>query len=83
MPGDLIAEVAGGVLRVVGRVLAEVFINLGGEVAIQGVGYMICKPFKPDVKPGGWLVAVVGLAFWVAVGALAYLAYRELLVPAG
>jgi hypothetical protein len=74
MPGEVIGEVAGGVLRFIGRMLLEgVF-----EFLIKGVGYLICRPFKRNVHPDGVLVVLVGLVFWVAVGAVFYAVQRQL-----
>jgi hypothetical protein len=78
MLGELIGEVAGGFFRAVGRIVAEVFLEIIMEVAVQGVGYLICKPFKPDVKSDGWLATTVGLLFWALVAVLAYVVYGRL-----
>lgn len=73
MVGEVIAEAAGGVLKFVGRVLFEV----GFEFLFQGTGYFLCRLFgKKNVDPDGWLVAVVGLAFWITIGVAAYTATR-------
>lgn len=74
MPGEIFGELGAGIGRIVGRVLAEIVLHIFGEVIIQGVGYLICKPFKPDVKPDGLLAAVVGVAFWLLAAVLGYLA---------
>jgi hypothetical protein len=74
MPGEIIGEVAGGVLRVIGHILLEgVF-----EFLIKGVGFLICRPFKRNVDPDGGAVVLVGLAFWVAMGCIGYAVYRQL-----
>lgn len=74
MPGEIIGEVAGGVLRFIGRMLLEgVF-----EFLIKGVGYLICRPFKRNVDADGGLVVGVGLVFWVAVGGVVYAVQRQL-----
>jgi hypothetical protein len=59
-----------------GRVFVEVAVHALGEVAIQGMGYLVCRPFKHDVKPDGLLTTVVGLTFWMVFGVLVYLAFR-------
>jgi hypothetical protein len=65
MIGDIVGEVAGGVLKFIGRIIAEVVL----EFLIKGVGYMLCRPFsRKELDPDGGLVAFVGLAFWIAVG---------------
>lgn len=74
MIGEIIVEVAGGVLRFIGYVLLEgVF-----EVLIKGVGYLICRPFKRNVDPDGALVVVAGLVFWAVVGGVVYAVLRQL-----
>jgi hypothetical protein len=65
---------AGGVLRVIGRLLLEGVI----EIAIKGTGCLICRPFKRRVDPDGGLVVAIGIAFWVAVGAVIYWACARL-----
>ena len=78
MLGEVIVDVAGGFFRAVGRVLAEVFLQIILELAVQGVGYLICEPFEANVKSDGWLATTVGFLFWAFVVALACLAYRHL-----
>ena len=74
MPGEIIGEVAGGVLRFIGHILLEgVF-----EFLIKGVGYLICRPFKRNVDPDGGVVILAGLVFWGAVGGIGYAVYRQL-----
>ena len=74
MPGEIIGEVAGGVLRFIGRMLLEGIF----ELLIKGVGYLICRPFKRTVDPDSGLVVVVGLVFWVAMGGVLYAVQRQL-----
>jgi hypothetical protein len=74
MPGEIFGELGAGLIRIAGRVLAEIFLHIFGEVIIQGMGYLICRPFKPDVNPDGRLAAVVGFAFWLMAAMLGYLA---------
>jgi hypothetical protein len=76
MPGEAIGELAAAILRMFGRVFVEVAVHALGEVAIQGMGYLVCRPFKHDVKPDGLLATVVGLSFWTVFGVLVYLAFR-------
>jgi hypothetical protein len=73
---DIIGEVAGGIVRAAGRFIAEIAMHLFLELAVQGMGYVICKPFKTDVKGDGALVTIVGLLFWVLVLGAAYGTYR-------
>lgn len=59
-----------------GRLIADIAIRLVGEILIQGVGYVICKPFKPNVSPDGALAFLVGLAFWLSFGYLGYILFK-------
>ena len=70
--GEIAGELFGGVLRIIGRVLAEVFF----EICIKGIGYLICRPFSRSVNPDGLLVTVVGLAAWVLILAALYFGYE-------
>lgn len=72
--GEIIVESAGGVVRVVLRVLFEV----GWELLIRGTGYLLLKPFRRREPPGDVECALVGIAFWVLVGLLAWLIGRGL-----
>lgn len=76
MIADIVVELAGGALRAVGRVVADVFLSFFFELAVQGTGFVLCRPFKADVKPDGKLSTVVGLSFWVIVIALVYVAWK-------
>lgn len=70
--GEIAGELFGGALRIIGRVLAEVFF----EICIKGIGYLICRPFSRSVNPDGLLVTVVGLAAWVLILAALYFGYE-------
>lgn len=77
MPGEAISELAAAILRMFGRVFVEVVVHVLGEVAIQGMGYLICRPFKHNVRSDGLLTTVVGLTFWMGFGVLVYLAWTR------
>lgn len=69
MIGDIVGELAGGALKFIGRIFLEVVF----EFLIKGAGYVVCRPFsRGRLDPDGGLVVVVGLMFWVAVGAGVY-----------
>ena len=78
MVAEVIGEVLGGALRVVGRFFWEMVVQVLFELLIQGVGYLLCQPFKPDVEPDGTLATVVGLVAWVLFIAGGYLASQAL-----
>ena len=61
--GEIAGELFGGVLRIIGRILAEVVF----EICIKGLGYLIWRPFSRSVNLEGMHVAVVGLAAWAFI----------------
>lgn len=70
---DVVGELAGGVLKFIGRLLIEVFF----EFLIKGAGYILCRPFsRRRLDPDGGLVVMVGSAFWIAVGVGIYALQR-------
>lgn len=69
--GEIVGEVVGGVVRVLGHAVAQVV----GEIAIRGIGYLIGRKFKRDIDPDGIVVFLIGLGFWVIVGVSVYLCY--------
>lgn len=75
MIGDVVGEVAGGVLKFVGRLILEVVF----EFLIKSLGYIICRPFsRRKLDPDSGLVVVVGLMIWVSVGVGIYAIKRQL-----
>ena len=70
--GDIAGEALGGIFRVVGRILFEVFF----EFIIQGTGYLLVRIFKKEAEPDDTVCTVVGLLFWLAVGIGGYFIYR-------
>lgn len=61
--GDLAVEALGGVLRVVGRFVGYVAI----ELLIQGTGYAVLKVLRPGREIGDLESTVVGLLLWFAL----------------
>ena len=70
--GEIAGEALGGVFRVVGRFVFEIFF----ELVIQGTGYVLIRTARPAYEPSDTACAVVGLLFWSAIGVGAYLLYR-------
>lgn len=72
MPID---EIAGGFLRVAGKFIVELFIQIFLEFLLRGPGYLITKITSrtdPDIED--WRVTAYGLLFWaVIVGIIYYL----------
>ena len=70
--GDIAGETLGGIVRVVGRILFEIFF----EIIIQGTGYVLVRTVRPKTAPDDTICAVVGLLFWVFVGVGGYFVYH-------
>ncbi|MBB3922808.1 MULTISPECIES: hypothetical protein [Xanthomonas] len=70
--GEIAGEALGGIVRVVGRILFEVFF----ELTIQGTGYILVRTVRPEAEPDDTICTVVGLLFWVVVGVGGYFVYR-------
>lgn len=69
--GDVAGEFLGGVLRVIGNIVLDVFL----EILIRKPGYLICRIFKNDINSeGGWVI-VAGMAFWVFVAIAGFYTY--------
>lgn len=77
MLADILTEVATPILRFIGRITADIFISFFFEVTIQGTGYAISRPFKPDVEPDGRISTAVGLTFWLFIAALSYIVWER------
>ncbi|MGY1409654.1 MULTISPECIES: hypothetical protein [unclassified Luteimonas] len=71
--GEIAGDALGGVARVLGRILFEIFF----ELMIKGVGYVLLRKFRPKAEASEAQCAVVGLLFWVAVAASGYWLSRQ------
>ena len=63
MPGEIIGEAAGELLKFVFRIIVEIVF----EILIKGTGYAIVRIFKRRVNPDGPLVVFAGLLFWAGI----------------
>ena len=70
--GEIAGEALVGILRVVGRILFEVFF----EFILRGTGYALIRLFRPRSDPSDTACAIVGILFWIAVGTGGYFIYR-------
>ncbi len=70
--GDIAGEALGGIFRVIGRILFEVFF----EFMLQGTGYVLIRLFRPNDEPSDTACTIVGIIFWVVVGTGGYFIYR-------
>ena len=71
MIGELIESVVMPVLRFLGHIFFEIFV----EFSIQGPGYLICRLFSKKVQPDDMIVYIVGFIFWIVVLAVIYTVY--------
>ena len=72
----MIEEVAGGVFKVVVRILGHILLEVIFELIVKGPGYLICKLFtKRDLDPDGFVVVLTGFLFWLVIGVGAYSLY--------
>lgn len=69
--GEIAGEAIGGVFRIIGQLLVEVVV----EILIRGPGHLICRMCGYKGSPDGWLPAVVGIVFWVAILGAGYLLF--------
>lgn len=65
--GDVVAEGAGAVLRVLGRILVEVV----AEILIAGPRELLLRIFRPKTKRGRAACGYAGILFWLVVVAVA------------
>lgn len=72
--GDIAGELFSGLLRFIGSIIVDVIL----EMAIRGPGYLISRRFKKNIDPDGGWVVVVGILFWIIIGAIGYFAYSHL-----
>ena len=72
----MLDEVVGGLFRVVGRFILEIFIDIVLELMIKAPGYWVVSLVSlvslHDPDPDGWRVTVVGLVIWAAIGFIIY-----------
>ncbi len=74
-----LGEIVGGLFEIIGRFLAEIFIQLIFELLIKGPGFLILRfvflKKDNDIDPDGILVVFIGLMFWGILGLSAYYLY--------
>ena len=69
---DIAGEALGGVFRFIARLVFEIVV----EVILRGTGAMILRLLRPKHEPGETAATLAGLAFWGAVIALVFWAFR-------
>ena len=74
-----LGDIAAGILEVVGRFIAEIFMQIVFELLIKGPGYLILRYVllknDDDIDPDGVLVIFIGITFWAVLGFGAYSCY--------
>lgn len=73
MASEIIGEVVGGIVRIIGQFLIEIVF----EVFVRGAGYLLCRPFNRNIDTEGFTVAAVGFAFWGVVAFGGYYFYKH------
>jgi hypothetical protein len=69
----MVEEVIGGILKMLARFISHFFLEIIFEILLKGPGYIISKKIsKSDPDPDGFIVILIGILFWFALGALAY-----------
>ena len=69
MPAEEIVE---GVVRILMRFLIDIVL----ELLIKGPGHVLMHVFRPGKPRSEGVCAMLGMAFWALVAALAYLMLR-------
>ena len=65
----MIEDVVGGIFRVLGRFISQIFIDIVFEIFLKGPGYFIGRMFtKGDPDPDGFIVVTTGILFWAVQG---------------
>ena len=70
--GEIAGEALGGIFRVIGRVLIEVFF----ELILQGTGYFLLKLVRPKHEPSDAACAIAGILFWLVMAVGGYFIYK-------
>ena len=71
-------EIVAGIFKFIGRVIAQIFIELILEIIVKGPGYLIIKFFsKTNAKePTENRTIIIGLLFWCFIGVSTYLVFK-------
>ncbi len=71
-----VEEVMGGVLGGIARFLGRWLVELVLGVVVQGVGWLLVRPFRPQAAPEDSACLLAGLCFWCVAAAGGVLAWR-------
>lgn len=75
----MIEDVVGGIFRVLGRFVGQIFIDIVFEILLKGPGYFIGRRFtQGDPDPDGFIVVTTGILFWVVLGFGVYSIYSNI-----
>ncbi|MBV1871960.1 MAG: hypothetical protein KUG83_05385 [Gammaproteobacteria bacterium] len=65
----MIEDIVGGIFRVLGRFVSQIFIEIIFDILLKGPGYFIGRIFtKGEPDPDGFIVVTTGIVFWVVLG---------------
>ena len=74
MAAEIIGDTLGGVLRFLGRFLADIVF----EVLVHGLGHAVIRFVRPGHEPGPLACTVVGLLCWALVAGGGLALYRSM-----
>lgn len=67
-----------GLFKIIVRFVGYILYEIVFEILIRGTGYIITNLLtKNEPDPDGIIVIIVGSVFWLIVGYLSYLIYRQ------
>ncbi len=70
--GEIAGDALGGMARIAGRLLFELFV----ECMIWGAGYLLVRTLRIKAGPDDTICVVAGLLFWTGIGIGSYVVYR-------
>lgn len=77
-----VEELASGLLRIIGRFIAYMLIDLVLEILVKGLGYIIIRVLsfskEKEINPDDFKVVLAGVVFWALIIALALWVIRSM-----
>ena len=72
----MVEDLVGGIFKVVGRLIGQIFLEIIFELLIKGPGYLIVRAVSksnPDLDSS--VVTLSGLLFWCVIGGIDFTFY--------
>ena len=71
-------EVALGIIKIIGRILFFVFVELSLDILLKGPGHLIVKLFSrnKEKEPTENQSLIVGIIFWALISVIVFLVFR-------